>query len=119
MIDPGIFRSQFRFNIVHAVHAHVINAAGNPIYMLLNGDHHIRQNRGTAWSRNRKQIRKTVCLQAQESTWTSRPFLFQCLIFTASNINTEQTAGHGIEARRKHNDIELIFFAACDQAFFR
>src|ERR1700754_3128713 len=65
VLDPAVLRFPTRFDDIQIVPAHMGDAVGNPVDMLLDRDDHVAEDRGTTGAGNDEQIWKALAHQAE------------------------------------------------------
>ena len=99
VINPVVLGLQIRLDEAEFVFTHVLHQIGNPIDVLLYGDQHIAQHRGTARARDHVHIGKARRRESQVGPRPVFPLLSQFDPSTPPDVDAENRARHGVEAR--------------------
>jgi len=113
--DPSILRLLVRLDAAVAAVAQVDEAIGDPFHVLLDRDDHVRQHGGAAGARDREQVGKAGDAEAEIGAGAGAPLVAQLLAAPAADVDLQQRARHGIEARGEDDAVECVFLAADDQ----
>ena len=108
MLDPLVFVRQVGLDPVFTGRAHVLQALGDPVNMLLNGDNHVGQHVRALRAGDEEDIRKPGRHQAEVGARTGRPFFRELLPALDRDVDVQQRAGDGVVAGRKDQRIELV-----------
>ena len=106
MRDPLFLRRGARFDDRLRAVAHRAEATGNPVNMLLDALHHVRQYCRTAGAVDHEQIRKTGGAQSEIGARTVLPFLLQRQAATAARIDAQQRPRHGVKPGCPYDRVE-------------
>ena len=79
--------------------------------MLLDRDRHVAQHRGAARPGHREQVREARYLQAQVAARPGGPGVAQRDAVAPLDVQLQQRPGHGVEAGREDDDVELVLGA--------
>ena len=94
----------------------IFDAIGDPFNMLFNGNQYVAQNRWAAGTGNSEQVWKSMNLQPEVCNRPIRPLIDQCLALPATDVNSVQSTGHGIESRGINQDVKFVLVLMCTQA---
>ena len=88
--------------------AHLSEAIHREVDMLLDRDRHVRQHRWAAGAGDQEQIREVRNREPQIALRTVRPDLVQRFAAAPGDgMHGADRAGHGIEAGREHDDVDV------------
>ena len=93
---------------VDAVLAHVGDAVGDPLDVLLDGVDHVGQHRRAAGAGDEEQVRETGHRQPEIGLRPLGPGLAEVRAARALDVDGEQRAGHGVEPGREHDGVDLV-----------
>mmetsp|Transcript_79158 Transcript_79158/g.223842 ORF Transcript_79158/g.223842 Transcript_79158/m.223842 type:complete len:480 (+) Transcript_79158:72-1511(+) len=91
-----------------ALAAQVLECRGDPAHVLLNGCHHVRQNRGAARPSHQEQVGEAADAQAQEGAGPLPPGLAEGPAALPSHVDIQDGARHGVEACGKDDGVHLV-----------
>src|SRR5215207_6975028 len=83
-------------------------AIGDPVDVLLNGDHHVADHRRAAGPGNGEEVRKAGDGDAEVGARPLGPLLPQRAASPAADVDVEQGPGHRVEAGGEDDAVELV-----------
>ena len=83
-------------------------AIGDPVDVLLDGDHHVADHRRAAGPGDGEEVRKAGDGDAEVGARPVGPLFPQRAASPAADVDVEQGAGHGVEAGGEDDAVELV-----------
>jgi hypothetical protein len=105
---PGILCLGRRLDRLEVLCPQVGEAIGDPVDVLLDGDHHVADHGRAARSGDGEEIRKAGDGDAEVGTRSVGPLVPQRAASPAADVDAEQGAGHGIEAGGEDDAVEVV-----------
>ena len=96
-----------RLDRVEVVLAEVYEGVGDPVDVLLDRHHHVRQHRRAAGPGDHEQVREPRRHQAEVGDRPVGPLLLQRQTVAAGDVDADDRAGHRVEAGGEHDRVEL------------
>ena len=94
--------------------AHVGHYAGDELYVLLDGDGHVREHRRALRPGDGKEVGEVRAHQAEVCVRPLGPLLPQEPFAAAPNIYIVQRAGHRVKTRSVYDGVELVLGAVIE-----
>ena len=112
MLNPGVFVLARRFDRCGADVAHMAEAIGEPVDMLLDRLDHARQHRRAAGTRDHEQVRKAFRRNAEIGAGAGLPFFGERAAIAAGDAYLVERARHRGKAGGGNDRVERILDAA-------
>ena len=119
MIRPFVLRLGGGRDACVIVRAHVADAVGHPLDVLLDAARHVAERRAVVRPHQGEQVRKAGDLQAQIGARAVGPFVLERLPAHPADVDPVEGAGDRVEARRVDQDVELVLGSAGPDALGR
>ena len=100
------FGQRGRLDRLEAFVAHVLEALGHPVDVLLDRYGHVRQDGRAAGPGEHEEVREPGGHQAQVRRRPGRPLLLEGQAIPAGDVRRHQGAGHGVKAGGVHDGVE-------------
>jgi len=110
VLDPAVDGFGCGFGRLESGFSPVTDGIGDPIAVLLDRDHYVRQHRQTLRARDHVEVGETRGGQPQICASSVAPGVGQRHGPLAANVYTAQRGGHGIESGGIDHRIELDVF---------
>src|SRR5581483_10968810 len=112
VLAPLFRRFGCRLAGLDAVVAHMGDAVGNPLDVLLDRDGHVAEYRRTAGTSDSEEIWKAGNLQPEISARPRGPGIAQGHAIAAADVHPQERARHRVEAGGEDNDVKRVFARA-------
>ena len=103
-----------RLHRLVAVLTHVLDGPRQPFHDLLDDDRNVRV--GALRSTDHEHVGETGAADPQERLRTAAPLLLELNAVLAADVDLGDRSGDGVEARREHDDVELVVLAPGPQS---
>ena len=110
---PCVLRLGRRLDRLKVVGLQVREAIGDPIDVLLDGDHHVADDGRAAGSGDGEEVRKAGDGDPEVGARSVGPLLPQRAAAPAADIDGEQRSGHGIEAGGEDDAVACVLAGLC------
>ena len=90
-----------------AVLAQVVEAVGDPVDVLLDRHHHVRQHRRAARAGDGEEVREADRGESEIGGGAVRPLLLQRHAVASGDVDRDEGAGHRVEPGGVHDGVEL------------
>ena len=107
VLDPGRLGGLGGFDHVEAVGAQGVDAVGDPVHVLLDRHHHVRQHRRAPRPGDHEQVGEPLAHQPEVGLGTVGPLVLDRPAPAAGDVDVHDGAGHGVEAGGEHDGVEL------------
>ena len=108
MSDPLLLRLRGSLERGDAVPAHVVDHSRDPLDVLLDRHGHVAEDRRRARAGDHEHVRETGSCHTEVRDGPGSPVVLQLATAATTDIDLVVRAGHGIEARGEHDDVELV-----------
>ena len=119
VLVPSGFGQRGRLDRLEAFLAHVLEAPGHPVDVLLDRYGHVRQDGRAAGSGEREEVRESGGHEPQVRRRPGRPLLLEGQAIPAGDVRCHQGAGHGVKAGGVHDGVEAERLVRRLDAFLR
>ena len=106
VLVPSGFGQRGRLDRLEAFFAHVLEALGHPVDVLLDRHGHVRQDGRAAGPGEHEEVREPGGHEPQVRGRPGRPLLLEGQAVPAGDVRSHQGAGHGVEAGGVHDGVE-------------
>ena len=106
VLVPSGFGQLGRLDRLDAFRAHVLEASGHPVDVLLDRHGHVRQDGRAAGPGEHEEVRESGGHEPQVRGRPGRPLLLEGHTIPASDVRSHQGAGHGVKAGGVHDGVE-------------
>ena len=106
VLVPARFGQCRRLDRLQALCAHVLQAPGHPVDVLLDRHGHVRQDGRAARPGEHEEVREPGGHETQVRRWPGRPLVLEGQTIPASDVRSHQGTGHGVEAGGVHDGVE-------------
>jgi len=88
--------------------AHVLDAVGDPVGVLFDGEHHIALNARALGTGDHEHVGKVRDHDSKIGGWAIGPLVFERFASRRTDINPPHCTSHGIKTRSKRNGIKFV-----------